>query len=62
MRRIEQAARYAPMDRLGICPQCGFASAAMSKFAVQPSRLTADIQTLKIQRLVEVGRRAWGHV
>ncbi len=62
MRRIEQAARYAPMDRLGICPQCGFASAAMSKFAVLSSKLTANIQTLKIQRLVEVGRRAWGHV
>ena len=62
MRRIEQAARYAPMDRLGICPQCGFASAAMSKFAVLPSKVTTEIQTLKIQRLVEVGRRAWGQV
>ena len=48
MRRIEQAARYAPMDRLGICPQCGFASAAMSKFAVLPSKVTTEIQTLKI--------------
>jgi 5-methyltetrahydropteroyltriglutamate--homocysteine methyltransferase len=62
MRRIEDAARYAPMERLGICPQCGFASAAMSKFAVLPSKVTTDIQTLKIQRLIEVGRRAWGHV
>jgi len=61
MRRIEEAARFAPMDRLGICPQCGFASAAMSKFAVLPSKLTTDVQTLKIQRLVEVGLRAWGH-
>jgi len=62
MHRIEDAARYAPMERLGICPQCGFASAAMSKFAVLPSKLTADTQTLKIELLVEVGRRAWGHV
>jgi 5-methyltetrahydropteroyltriglutamate--homocysteine methyltransferase len=62
MRKIEDAARYAPMDRLGICPQCGFSSAAMSKFAVLPSKVTTDIQTLKIERLVEVGRRAWGHV
>ncbi len=62
VRRIEDAARYAPMDRLGICPQCGFASAAMSKFAVLPSKVTTDIQTLKIELLVEVGRRAWGHV
>ena len=62
MHRIEEAARYAPMDRLGICPQCGFASAAMSKFAVMPSKVTTDIQTLKIELLVDVGRRAWGHV
>jgi 5-methyltetrahydropteroyltriglutamate--homocysteine methyltransferase len=62
MRRLDDAARFAPMERLGICPQCGFASAAMSKFAVLPSEVTTDIQTLKLQRLVEVGRRAWGHV
>jgi 5-methyltetrahydropteroyltriglutamate--homocysteine methyltransferase len=59
--RIEAAARYAPMDRLGICPQCGFASAAMSKFAVKPSKLTPDIQTQKIELLLDVGRRVWGH-
>jgi hypothetical protein len=26
-----------------------------------PSKLTVDTQTLKIQLLVDVGRRAWGH-
>jgi 5-methyltetrahydropteroyltriglutamate--homocysteine methyltransferase len=62
MRRLDEAAKYAPMARLGICPQCGFSSAAMSKFAVMPSKVTTDIQTLKIERLVEVGQRAWGHV
>ena len=61
MRRIEEAASFAPMERLGICPQCGFASAAMSKFAVLPSKVTTDIQTRKIERMVEVGHRAWGH-
>jgi 5-methyltetrahydropteroyltriglutamate--homocysteine methyltransferase len=62
MRRLDAAAKYAPMSRLGICPQCGFASAALSKFAVMPSKVTGDLQTLKLQRLIEVGRRAWGHV
>jgi 5-methyltetrahydropteroyltriglutamate--homocysteine methyltransferase len=61
MRRLDEAAKYAPMARLGICPQCGFASAAMSKFAVMPSKVTTDVQTLKLERLVEVGHRAWGH-
>jgi 5-methyltetrahydropteroyltriglutamate--homocysteine methyltransferase len=62
MRRIDEAQKYAPLDRLGVCPQCGFSSAAMSKFAILPSKVTTDIQTLKINRLVEVGQRAWGHV
>jgi 5-methyltetrahydropteroyltriglutamate--homocysteine methyltransferase len=62
MRRLDEAAKYAPMSRLGICPQCGFASAALSKFAVMPSKVTGDLQTLKLQRLIEVGERAWGHV
>lgn len=61
MRRIEDAQRYAPMDRLGICPQCGFSSAAMSKFAILPSKVTVDIQTLKITRMVEAGQKGWGH-
>ena len=60
MRRIEEAQKYAPMDRLGICPQCGFSSAAMSKFAILPSKVTIDIQTLKINRLVEAGLRRGG--
>ncbi len=61
LRRIEDATRFAPMERLGLCPQCGFASAAMSKFAVKPSKLTPDLQTLKIERMLEAGRHAWGH-
>ncbi|HEY1749127.1 MAG TPA: 5-methyltetrahydropteroyltriglutamate--homocysteine S-methyltransferase [Xanthobacteraceae bacterium] len=61
LQRLDEASRFAPMERLGICPQCGFASAAMSKFAVKPSKLTSDLQTLKIELLVEVGQRAWGH-
>ena len=60
-RRLDEASRFAPMERLGICPQCGFASAALSKFAVKPSKLTTDLQTLKIELLVVVGQRAWGH-
>jgi 5-methyltetrahydropteroyltriglutamate--homocysteine methyltransferase len=61
LHRLDEASRFAPMERLGICPQCGFASAAMSKFAVKPSKLTPDLQTLKIERMIEVGQRAWGH-
>src|SRR5271170_2481227 len=61
LHRLEEAAGNAPMERLGICPQCGFSSAAMSKFAVLPTKVTTDIQTLKIKLLVDIGCRAWGH-
>jgi 5-methyltetrahydropteroyltriglutamate--homocysteine methyltransferase len=61
LRRLDEASRFAPMERLGICPQCGFASAPMSKFAVKPSKVTSDLQTLKIMLLLEVGQKAWGH-
>ncbi len=61
LRRLDEAGRFAPMERLGICPQCGFASAAMSKFAVKPSKLTPDLQTQKIELLLDVGQRTWGH-
>ncbi len=60
LRRLDVASRFAPMERLGICPQCGFASAAMSKFAVKPSKLTPDLQTQKIELLLDEGQRAWG--
>jgi 5-methyltetrahydropteroyltriglutamate--homocysteine methyltransferase len=60
MRRLDEAGRHAPSDRLGLCPQCGFGSAAMSKFAVLASPVTADLQRATLARLVEVGTRAWG--
>jgi 5-methyltetrahydropteroyltriglutamate--homocysteine methyltransferase len=59
-RRLEQAAKHAPMERLGLCPQCGFGSAPFSEFAVKASPMTADIQRAKLSRLVEVGARLWG--
>ena len=31
----------------------------MSKFAILPSKVTVDIQTLEIERLVEAGVKAW---
>jgi 5-methyltetrahydropteroyltriglutamate--homocysteine methyltransferase len=61
VRRIDEAQRFAPLERLGLCPQCGFSSAAMSKFAVLPNPVTADIQRAKLARLMEVGERVWGH-
>ena len=59
-RKLDEAAKYAPAAQLGLCPQCGFASSAMSKFNVLPNPMTPALQRAKLARLVEVAGRAWG--
>ncbi|HUB96066.1 MAG TPA: 5-methyltetrahydropteroyltriglutamate--homocysteine S-methyltransferase [Stellaceae bacterium] len=53
-RRIDEAARYVPLERLCLGPQCGFSCG----FAGAP--LTYDSQVRKIERMVEVVRSVWG--
>jgi len=53
-RRIEAAAKYVPLDRLGLSPQCGFSSVAGSG---QP--LTAEDQKRKLERVMRVARELW---
>ena len=59
-RQIEKASRYAPIDQLGVCTQCGFASAALSKFNVTKNPMTQEIQQRKLKCLVEVAEDVWG--
>jgi 5-methyltetrahydropteroyltriglutamate--homocysteine methyltransferase len=53
-RRIDQAAKYAPLDQLCISGQCGFASTE------EGNTLTEDEQWAKLRRLVEVAEEVWG--
>ena len=53
-RRIDEAARYVPLERLGLSPQCGFASTHHG------NTLTEDEQWRKLERVVEVARSVWG--
>lgn len=53
-RRIDQASRHLPLDRLGISPQCGFAS------SVGGNPLSLDDQRRKLARVVEVAASVWG--
>jgi 5-methyltetrahydropteroyltriglutamate--homocysteine methyltransferase len=53
-RRIEEASRYVPLERLAISPQCGFAS------SVGGNPLTIDDQRRKLARVVEVAELVWG--
>ena len=53
-RRIEDAARYAPLDQLCLSPQCGFSS------TVEGNALTAEEQAAKLRLIVEVAEDVWG--
>jgi 5-methyltetrahydropteroyltriglutamate--homocysteine methyltransferase len=53
-RRIDEAAKYLPLDRLALSPQCGFAS----NFAGNP--LTIDDERRKLALVVETARDVWG--
>ena len=54
-RRIAEASKFVPLERLGLSPQCGFSSAPG---AGQP--LMADDQKRKLELLVKVARDVWG--
>jgi 5-methyltetrahydropteroyltriglutamate--homocysteine methyltransferase len=54
-RRIDEAAKYVPIERLGLSPQCGFGSAPGGG---QP--ISADDQKRKLELVVKVARGVWG--
>ena len=53
-RRIDDAARYLPLEQLAISPQCGFSSDVVGNL------LTPDDQKRKLERVVETARQVWG--
>ncbi len=53
-RRIDEAAKFVPLDQLCLSPQCGFSS------TVEGNVLTADEQKAKLELIVSVARDVWG--
>jgi 5-methyltetrahydropteroyltriglutamate--homocysteine methyltransferase len=53
-RRIDEAAKYVPLERLGISPQCGFSSGGGSGQTV-----TQDDTRRKLELVMEVAREVW---
>ena len=53
-RRIEQAAKFAPLEQLALSPQCGFSS------GIGGQTLTVDQEKRKIELIVETAREVWG--
>jgi 5-methyltetrahydropteroyltriglutamate--homocysteine methyltransferase len=52
-RRIEEAARYVPLDQLCLSPQCGFAS------TLEGNALSRDEQIAKLRLVVETAEEVW---
>jgi 5-methyltetrahydropteroyltriglutamate--homocysteine methyltransferase len=53
-RRIDEAAKYVPLEQLCLSPQCGFSS------TVDGNALTRDEQIAKLRLVVETAREVWG--
>jgi 5-methyltetrahydropteroyltriglutamate--homocysteine methyltransferase len=52
-RRIEEAAKFAPIEQLCLSPQCGFSS------TVEGNELTHDEQWAKLSLIIEVAEEVW---
>ena len=53
-RRIEEAARFCPLEQLALSPQCGFAS------AVPGNKISFEDEVHKLRLVVETAREVWG--
>lgn len=52
--RISQASRYVPLERLGLSPQCGFASSIIG------NTISFEEQHRKLELVVETAQAVWG--
>jgi len=53
LHRVEEAAKYVPLERLAVSPQCGFGSDVVGNL------ISEDDQRRKLERVVEVARKVW---
>jgi 5-methyltetrahydropteroyltriglutamate--homocysteine methyltransferase len=53
-RRIDEAAKFAPLDQFAVSPQCGFASTE------EGNVLAEDEQWAKLRMAVEIAQEVWG--
>jgi 5-methyltetrahydropteroyltriglutamate--homocysteine methyltransferase len=53
-RRIDAAARFAPLEQLALSPQCGFSS------GIGGETMTQDDEVAKLRLVVETAREVWG--
>lgn len=56
LRRIEAAAKFAPLDQLCLSPQCGFSS------TYEGNDITLDQQRAKLAMIVDIAKEVWGEL
>ncbi len=54
LRRVDEAAKYTPVERLALSPQCGFASTVLGNL------LSIDEEKRKLELVAATARRIWG--
>jgi 5-methyltetrahydropteroyltriglutamate--homocysteine methyltransferase len=52
--KVSEAGRYVPLERLGISPQCGFASSIIG------NNISLDDQRHKLKLVVDIAQHIWG--
>jgi 5-methyltetrahydropteroyltriglutamate--homocysteine methyltransferase len=53
-RRIDEAAKFAPLDQLALSPQCGFSS------TVHGNKIAVEAQRTKLRLVIETAEEVWG--
>jgi 5-methyltetrahydropteroyltriglutamate--homocysteine methyltransferase len=53
-RRIDEAAKYAPLEQLALSPQCGFSS------TVHGNNIAVQAQRDKLRLVIETAQDVWG--
>jgi len=53
-RRIDEAAKFVPLEQLALSPQCGFSS------TVHGNEIMREVQAAKMKLVVETAREVWG--
>jgi 5-methyltetrahydropteroyltriglutamate--homocysteine methyltransferase len=53
-RRIDEAAKYVPLEQICLSPQCGFSS------TVEGNALTVEQEMAKLRLVADTAREIWG--
>jgi 5-methyltetrahydropteroyltriglutamate--homocysteine methyltransferase len=54
IRRITEASRFIPLEKLGLSPQCGFSSSVLG------TTISSEAQHRKLELVVKTARAVWG--